>query len=88
MAVVSNFDLRLRPLLEALGLDQLFDALIISAEVRLWTGVWIRLVDCLLTALRCQSHVLLLRLYPFVYVTPDCEGQSTSVSSLCTLEGP
>ena len=34
MAVVSNFDLRLRPLLEALGLDQLFDALIISAEVR------------------------------------------------------
>ncbi|CAK0787258.1 hypothetical protein CVIRNUC_010476 [Coccomyxa viridis] len=33
MAVVSNFDLRLRPLLEALGLDQLFDALIISAEV-------------------------------------------------------
>ena len=36
MAVVSNFDLRLRPLLEALGLDQLFDALIISAEVSLW----------------------------------------------------
>lgn len=35
MAVVSNFDLRLRPLLESLGLDQLFDALIISAEVRL-----------------------------------------------------
>lgn len=34
MAVVSNFDLRLRALLEALGLDQLFDALIISAEVR------------------------------------------------------
>ena len=33
MAVVSNFDLRLRPLLEALGLAQLFDALIISAEV-------------------------------------------------------
>ena len=33
MAVVSNFDLRLRPLLEALGLDKLFDALIISAEV-------------------------------------------------------
>ena len=33
MAVVSNFDLRLRPLLEALGLDRLFDALIISAEV-------------------------------------------------------
>ncbi|CAL5229453.1 g12778 [Coccomyxa viridis] len=33
MAVVSNFDLRLRPLLEALKLDQLFDALIISAEV-------------------------------------------------------
>ncbi len=36
MAVVSNFDLRLRPLLEALGLDQLFDALIISAEVDVW----------------------------------------------------
>lgn len=33
MAVVSNFDLRLRPLLEALGLDKHFDALIISAEV-------------------------------------------------------
>lgn len=33
MAVVSNFDLRLRPLLEALGLDKLFDASIISAEV-------------------------------------------------------
>ena len=33
MAVVSNFDLRLRPLLEGLGLDQPFDALIISAEV-------------------------------------------------------
>ena len=33
LAVVSNFDLRLRPLLEALGIDQLFDALIISAEV-------------------------------------------------------
>ena len=36
MAVVSNFDLRLRPLLEALGLDELFDALIISAEVHFW----------------------------------------------------
>ena len=35
MAVVSNFDLRLRPLLEALELDQLFDTLIISAEVTL-----------------------------------------------------
>ena len=35
MAVVSNFDLRLRPLLEALKLDQLFNALIISAEVSL-----------------------------------------------------
>ncbi len=33
MAVVSNFDLRLRPLLDVLGLDKLFDALIISAEV-------------------------------------------------------
>ncbi len=32
MAVVSNFDTRLRPLLHSLGLDCLFDSLIISAE--------------------------------------------------------
>lgn len=33
LAVVSNFDTRLRPLLQGLQLDHLFDALIISAEV-------------------------------------------------------
>lgn len=34
LAVVSNFDTRLRPLLEQLHLAHLFDALVISAEVR------------------------------------------------------
>lgn len=32
-AVVSNFDIRLRPLLASLQLDSLFDAIIVSAEV-------------------------------------------------------
>ncbi|KAK9833446.1 hypothetical protein WJX81_006300 [Elliptochloris bilobata] len=32
-AVVSNFDTRLRPLLGLLGLEQLFDAIVVSAEV-------------------------------------------------------
>ena len=45
IAVVSNFDLRLRPLLEGLGLDQPFDALIISAEVSI----------SLVIALQCPS---------------------------------
>lgn len=33
MAVVSNFDTRLRPLLKTLDLYELFDAIIVSAEV-------------------------------------------------------
>lgn len=37
IAVVSNFDTRLRPILEQLGCDHWFDALAISAEVR-WDG--------------------------------------------------
>ncbi len=32
-ACVSNFDTRLRPLLAAMGVDHLFDAIVISAEV-------------------------------------------------------
>ena len=32
MAVVSNFDTRLRPLMHSLGLEPLFDSLVISAE--------------------------------------------------------
>ena len=34
LAVVSNFDTRLRPLLRALNCDHWFDALAVSAEVR------------------------------------------------------
>jgi FMN phosphatase YigB (HAD superfamily) len=34
LAVVSNFDTRLRPLLEQLNIAQAFDTLIISAEVQ------------------------------------------------------
>jgi FMN phosphatase YigB (HAD superfamily) len=34
-AVVSNFDTRLRPLLQALECDDWFDAVAVSAEVRL-----------------------------------------------------
>lgn len=33
LALVSNFDTRLRPLLTAMGAADIFDALIISAEV-------------------------------------------------------
>ena len=33
LAVVSNFDTRLRPILEELGLVDLFDCVVISAEV-------------------------------------------------------
>ncbi|GBF87825.1 haloacid dehalogenase-like hydrolase domain-containing protein [Raphidocelis subcapitata] len=33
LAVCSNFDTRLRPVLAGLGVDQLFDAIIVSAEV-------------------------------------------------------
>lgn len=33
LAVVSNFDTRLRPILAALKVDQLFDAVVVSAEV-------------------------------------------------------
>lgn len=33
LAVVSNFDTRLRPILSALKVDQLFDAVVVSAEV-------------------------------------------------------
>ena len=33
LAVVSNFDTRLRPLLSGLGISRLFDAIIVSAEV-------------------------------------------------------
>jgi FMN phosphatase YigB (HAD superfamily) len=33
-AVVSNFDTRLRPILEQLGCSDWFDALAVSAEVR------------------------------------------------------
>ena len=35
LAVVSNFDTRLRPLLDRLGLTDLFDEIVVSAEVRL-----------------------------------------------------
>lgn len=34
VAVVSNFDTRLRPLLKALKCDHWFDAVAVSAEVR------------------------------------------------------
>ena len=34
LAVVSNFDTRLRPLLDSLNLTDLFDEIIVSAEVR------------------------------------------------------
>eukprot|EP00882_Tetradesmus_deserticola_P006793 GHRQ01007152.1.p1 GENE.GHRQ01007152.1~~GHRQ01007152.1.p1 ORF type:complete len:293 (+),score=101.96 GHRQ01007152.1:173-1051(+) len=34
LAVVSNFDTRLRPILAALGVDDLFDAVVVSAEVQ------------------------------------------------------
>ena len=33
LAIVSNFDTRLRPILEGLRLNELFDSIIISAEV-------------------------------------------------------
>eukprot|EP00775_Hariotina_reticulata_P008237 gene8237-8427_t len=33
LAVVSNFDTRLRPILSALGIDHMFDAVVVSAEV-------------------------------------------------------
>lgn len=33
LAVCSNFDTRLRPVLRALGVDKLFDAIVVSAEV-------------------------------------------------------
>ena len=33
LAVVSNFDTRLRPLLASLGILHLFDAVVISAEI-------------------------------------------------------
>ena len=33
LGIVSNFDTRLRPILKELSLDQLFDAIVISAEV-------------------------------------------------------
>lgn len=33
LAVVSNFDTRLRPILKGLGVDQLFDSIVISAEI-------------------------------------------------------
>lgn len=33
LAVVSNFDTRLRPILNGLGIDGLFDAIIVSAEI-------------------------------------------------------
>lgn len=33
LAIVSNFDTRLRPILHQLGLDQLFDSVLISAEI-------------------------------------------------------
>lgn len=33
LAVVSNFDTRLRPLLQSLGILHLFDAIVISAEM-------------------------------------------------------
>ena len=81
MAVVSNFDLRLRPLLKALGLDQLFDALIISAEVSTWTrseNSWSP--ACLLTS-GCQSQALWLRLCGSVYSRADSPGQSPYVAS-------
>ena len=37
-AVVSNFDTRLRQIMRELGVDELFDAVLISAEVR-WGGL-------------------------------------------------
>lgn len=33
LAIVSNFDTRLRPILEDIGLTSLFEAIVISAEV-------------------------------------------------------
>jgi REG-2-like HAD superfamily hydrolase len=33
LAVVSNFDTRLRPILSALGVDHMFDQVVVSAEV-------------------------------------------------------
>lgn len=33
IAVVSNFDTRLRPVLKVLGVDDLFNAVVVSAEV-------------------------------------------------------
>ena len=33
LAIVSNFDTRLRPILQQLGLEQLFDSILISAEI-------------------------------------------------------
>lgn len=33
LGIVSNFDTRLRPILKGLGLDQLFDTIVISAEI-------------------------------------------------------
>ncbi len=59
MAVVSNFDLRLRPLLEALNLDQLFDALIISAEVSLWLlpPLGVAFVKCTFQAQKVKSNM-------------------------------
>ena len=33
LAIVSNFDTRLRPILKGLGVDELFNSIVISAEV-------------------------------------------------------
>jgi len=39
LAVCSNFDTRLRPVLAALGVDRLFDAIVVSAGA--WVCVWL-----------------------------------------------
>ena len=50
LAVVSNFDTRLRPLLAAMQLDRLFDAIFISAVITMVAKcfvAWCSLQSCL-----------------------------------------
>lgn len=72
LAVVSNFDTRLRPLLKAMQLDTLFDAIIVSA-VRLtgWSCFRLRaLVGCPLKRSLGQQTVLCLICNVNLFPTP------------------
>lgn len=75
MAVVSNFDTRLRPLLKALKCDHWFDAVAVSAEV---SELLISINLLLSVYIILQSNLLLLLYIIVIYFETGCSGEAKS----------